>query len=66
VRDGALFGGSDVKSATRLIPLAPLVYYQQGSIHLMIFVRGRAGAVSEVRELHKYNEVRLERVTGAG
>ena len=66
VRDGALFGGSDVKSATRLIPLAPLVYYQQGSIHLMIFVRGRGGAVSEVRELHKYNEVRLERVTGAG
>jgi Domain of unknown function (DUF4440) len=64
VRDGALFGGSDVKSATRLIPLAPLVFYQQGSIHLMIFVRDRSGTVTEVRELHKYNEVRLERVSG--
>lgn len=64
VRDGELFGGSDLKSATRLIPLAPLVFYQQGSIHLMVFVRDRSGAVSEVRELHKYNEVRLKRVTG--
>jgi hypothetical protein len=61
-RDGALFGGRDAKTATRLIPLAPLVFYQQGSIHLMVFVRGRGGAVTEVRELHKYNEVRLERV----
>jgi hypothetical protein len=25
-------------------------------------VRNRSGAVNEVRELHKYNEVRLERV----
>jgi hypothetical protein len=66
VRDGALFGGRDVKSATRLIPLSPLVFHQQGSIHLMIFVRNRSGAVTEVRELHKYNEVRLKRVTGAG
>jgi len=64
VRDGELFGGSDLKSATRLIPLAPLVFYQQGSIHLLVFVRNRGGAVTEVRELHKYNEVRLERVTG--
>jgi Domain of unknown function (DUF4440) len=63
-RDGALYGGSDVKTATRLIPLAPLVFYQQGSIHLMIFVRNHSGAVNEVRELHKYNEVRLKRVTG--
>jgi hypothetical protein len=62
MRDGALFGGSDAKSATRLIPLAPLVFYQQGSIHLMIFVRDHGGTVNEVRELHKYNEVRLERV----
>ncbi|MDE2138232.1 MAG: nuclear transport factor 2 family protein [Gammaproteobacteria bacterium] len=65
VRDGALFGGTDPRSATRLIPLAPLVFYQQGSIHLMIFVRGRGGAVNEVRQLHKYNEVRMERVRGA-
>jgi uncharacterized protein DUF4440 len=62
LRDGDLYGGSDVKSATRLIPLAPLVFHQQGSIHLMVFVRSRSGAVNEVRELHKYNEVRLERV----
>ena len=62
LRDGDLYGGSDVKSATRLIPLAPLVFHQQGSIHLMVFVRNRSGAVNEVRELHKYNEVRLERV----
>jgi len=61
-RDGVLFGGSDPKSATRLIPLAPLVFHQQGSIHLMVFVRSRDGAVNEVRELHKYNEVRLERI----
>jgi hypothetical protein len=61
-RDGALFGGSDEKSATRLIPLAPLVFHQAGSIHLMIFVRNHAGAVTEVRELHKYNEVRLVRM----
>ncbi|HUI58902.1 MAG TPA: nuclear transport factor 2 family protein [Steroidobacteraceae bacterium] len=65
VRDGSLFGGSDPKSATRLIPLAPLVFYQQGSIHLMIFVRNRSGVVTEVRELHKYNEVRLKRVTSS-
>jgi hypothetical protein len=62
LRDGDLYGGSDLKSATRLIPLAPLVFHQQGSIHLMVFVRNRSGAVNEVRELHKYNEVRLERV----
>jgi uncharacterized protein DUF4440 len=62
LRDGVLYGGSNEKTATRLIPLAPLVYYQQGSIHLLIFVRNPAGAVDEVRELHKYNEVRMQRV----
>jgi hypothetical protein len=66
VRDGALYGGTNPKTATRLIPLAPLVYYQQGSIHLMIFVRDASGAISEVRELHKYNEVRMERIAAAG
>ena len=60
-RDGALYGGRDTKSATRLIPLAPLVFFQQGSVHIMIFVRNDAGAISEVRELHKYNEVRMQR-----
>jgi hypothetical protein len=62
VRDGALYGGRDPKSATQLIPLAPLVFFQKGSIHIMVFVQDTTGAVSEVRELHKYNEVRLQRV----
>jgi hypothetical protein len=58
-----LMGGRDEKSATELIPLAPLVFYQQGSIHLYVFVQA-SGAVTEVRELHKYNEVRLLHATG--
>jgi hypothetical protein len=61
LRDGALYGGRDPKSATLLIPLAPLVFFQKGSIHLMVFVRDAKGAVTEVRELHKYNEIRMER-----
>jgi len=61
-RDGALYGGRDLQSATRLIPLAPLVFFQQGSIHIMIFVRDDSGAISGLRELHKYNEVRMQRV----
>jgi hypothetical protein len=65
VRDGVLYGGRDIKSATRLIPLAPLVFYQQGSIHIMVFVQDRQGAVNEVRELHKYNEVSMKRFFGA-
>lgn len=65
VRDGVLYGGGERATATRLIPLAPLVFFQQGSIHTMIFVRDRSGAISEVRELHKYNEVRLKRVEGS-
>lgn len=65
MRDGVLYGGSNEKTATRLIPLAPLVYYQQGSIHLLIFVRDKSGAVNEVRELHKYNEVRMQRMRAA-
>ncbi|MGC1728621.1 MAG: nuclear transport factor 2 family protein [Steroidobacteraceae bacterium] len=62
LRDGALYGGSDPSKATRLIPLAPLVFFQQGSIHIMVFVPDRSGAVTEVLELHKYNEVRMQRV----
>jgi len=65
VRDGVLYGGRDEKSATRLIPLAPLVFYQQGSIHIMVFVQDERGAVNEVRELHKYNEVAMKRFAGA-
>ena len=65
IRDGVLYGGNNEKTATRLIPLTPLVYFQQGSIHLMIFVRDKSGAVVEVRELHKYNEVRMQRVAAA-
>jgi len=62
VRQGVLYGGRDTQSATRLIPLAPLVFFQQGSIHILVFVRDSQGAVSEVRELHKYNEVRMLRL----
>jgi hypothetical protein len=65
MRDGALYGGKDAKTATLLIPLAPQVFHQQGSIHIMVFVRDKTGAVSEVRELHKYNEVRMQRVPDA-
>jgi Domain of unknown function (DUF4440) len=60
VRNGSLFGGRDEKSATSLIPLAPQVFYQKGSIHFMIFVKDSSGAVTEVREIHKYNEVRMQ------
>ncbi|MGH3185139.1 MAG: hypothetical protein ACRDOE_24980, partial [Streptosporangiaceae bacterium] len=66
LRDGTLYGGRDAQSATRLIPLAPLVFFQQGSIHIMVFVQDRSGAVTEVRELHKYNEVRNEADRGFG
>ena len=65
IRDGTLYGGRDAKTATRLIPLAPLVFFQQGSIHTMIFVADRRGAITEVRELHKYNEVRMRRLRTA-
>ena len=64
VRNGSLFGGRDEKSATLLIPLAPQVFHQAGSIHLMIFVKDSAGVVTEVREIHKYNEVRMQHLTG--
>ena len=63
LRDGALYGGRDQKTATLLIPLAPLVFFQKGSIHIMVFVQDDTGAIAEVRELHKYNEVVMKRVT---
>jgi Domain of unknown function (DUF4440) len=66
LRGGALYGGRDAKTATLLIPLAPLVFFQQGSIHIMVFVQDAAGAISEVRELHKYNEVIMHRIGAAG
>jgi hypothetical protein len=64
LRDGALYGGRDERSATLLIPLSPLVFHQKGSIHIMVFVPDQSGAVNEVRELHKYNEVRMQRIRG--
>jgi hypothetical protein len=63
-RNGTLLGGKDEKTSTRLIPLAPLVFFQQGSIHIMVFVKSSSGAINEVRELHKYNEIRMRRVAG--
>lgn len=66
LRDGTLFGGRDEKSATKLIPLSPLVFFQSGSIHTMIFVKDAKGAITEVREVHKYNEVREFRLASAG
>ncbi len=62
MRNGVLFGGSDEKSATELIPLSPLVFFQKGSIHTMIFVPDAAGAITQVREVHKYNELIMTRV----
>jgi len=66
LRDGALYGGRDEKTATLLIPLAPLVFFQKGSTHIMIFVQDGTGRTTELRELHKYNEVTLKRVAGTG
>jgi hypothetical protein len=66
MRDGALYGGPDPQSATLLIPLSPLVFFQKGSIHIMVFVQDATGAITEVRELHKYNELRMRRVASSG
>lgn len=62
LREGALLGGADEQTATALIPLSPLVYFQAGSIHTMIFVPDGKGGIAELREVHKYNEVVLKRV----
>jgi len=64
-RDHSLYMGRDTGSARLLIPLAPLVYYAQGSIHIIVFVQDASGTVNELRELHKYNEVRMTRVRKA-
>lgn len=66
LRDGSLYWGSREKSAKRLIPLSPLVFFVQGSIHTMVFVRDPAGHVAEAIELHKYNEIAMPRAGGAG
>lgn len=65
VRDGKLYGGKSKESATYLIPLSPLVYFQSGSIHTMVFVADASGHVYEVREIHKYNEIVMARLSHA-
>jgi hypothetical protein len=66
LRDGSLYWGGDEKSAKRLIPLAPLVFFVRGSIHTMVFVRDSTGRITEALELHKYNEVAMQRIGPAG
>jgi hypothetical protein len=61
LRHGSLYWGSDEKSAKRLIPLSPLVFFVQGSIHTLVFVRDPAGHITRALELHKYNEVAMRR-----
>lgn len=62
LRNGSLYWGSDAKSAKLLIPLSPLVFFVQGSIHTMVFVRDPAGHVTAALELHKYNEIAMQRI----
>lgn len=66
LRHGSLYWGSDGKSAKLLIPLSPLVFFVQGSIHTMVFVRDGAGHITEAIELHKYNEVAMQRIGSTG
>ena len=61
LRNGSLYWGSDKKSAKLLIPLSPLVFFVQGSIHTMVFVRDGNGRITESIELHKYNEIVMPR-----
>jgi hypothetical protein len=61
LRNGALYWGSDEKSAKPLIPLSPLVFFVQGSIHTLVFVRDPAGRITQALELHKYNEIAMQR-----
>jgi len=61
LRHGSLYWGSDERSAKLLIPLSPLVFFVQGSIHTIVFVRDPAGHITEALELHKYNEVAMRR-----
>lgn len=62
LRSGSLYWGGDEKSAKRLIPLSPLVFFVPGSIHTMVFVRDSSGHVAEALELHKYNEIAMQRI----
>ncbi|MGA9853511.1 MAG: nuclear transport factor 2 family protein [Gammaproteobacteria bacterium] len=62
MRKGELYWGRDEKSAKLLIPLSPLVFFEKGSIHTLVFVRNSAGTITEALELHKYNEVTMYRV----
>lgn len=66
LRDGSLYWGGDEKSARLLIPLSPLVFYVRGSIHTIVFVRNGSGRITEALELHKYNEVAMQRIGSAG
>jgi len=65
IRGEDLYGGRDEKSATHLVPLPARVYFQAGSIHTMIFVADAKGAITEVREIHKYNELAYKRMASA-
>lgn len=62
LREGSLYWGSKAQSAKLLIPLSPLVFFVQGSIHTLVFVPDSARNVTAAIELHKYNEVVLQRV----
>ncbi|HXS28431.1 MAG TPA: nuclear transport factor 2 family protein [Steroidobacteraceae bacterium] len=66
LRDGSLYWGGDEQSAKLLIPLSPLVFFVQGSIHTIVFVRNHTGHIAEALELHKYNEIVMQRIGGAG
>jgi Domain of unknown function (DUF4440) len=66
LRDGSLYWGGNAKTARLLIPLSPLVFFVQGSIHVMVFVRDSHGQVTAAIELHKYNEVAMQRVAHPG
>lgn len=66
LRKGALYWQRGEKSAKLLIPLSPLVFFVQGSIHTVVFVRNGAGRVTEAIELHKYNEITMRRVGSHG
>jgi hypothetical protein len=64
-RNGTLYGGKDEVTATRLIPLAPLVFFQQGSTQVVVFVKDPGGAINELRRVYKYNEFRMRRVASS-
>ena len=66
LRGDSLYWGSDEKSAKLLIPLSPLVFFVQGSIHTMVFVPDGTRHIAEALELHKYNEVAMQRIGSAG